>query len=356
MMLLVVPMLFVAPRVSLAEPPRSLVEIKIGKQQFSGRIAAADDHFCWVFQRDGRMSRVRMDDVDDCTEVDPRFRPFPALELRDRLKVEFGRDFEVKASPRYIVVAHKESAEHYSKLFEQVYRQFHSYFGTRGFRMDEPEFPLVAVVLSDQASFVKYCKAEGSTPKTGVVGCYLPLSNRVALYDRSTPGRSLEADTDDTVIHEATHQIAFNTGVHSRIGASPHWIVEGLATLFEADGIRTKQTSGTSLNRINPERYEWFNEYRHQRRKAGSVEAFLRDDKAFSRNSLDAYSEAWALMFYLAESRSTELARYLHAIAARDQVQPYSSDERVQDFRTAFGTDLTQIENGLLRFFDRLSK
>ena len=339
-----------------AEPPRSLIEIKIGKEQFSGRIVAADDRDCWVFQRDGRMSRVRMDDVDDCSEVDPRFRPLPSLELRDQLRTEFGRDFEVKATAHYIVVARKESAERYAKLFEQVYRQFHSYFVPRGFRMEEPEFPLVAVVLPDQASFTKYCRAEGANPKPGVVGYYLPVSNRVALYDRTATGRSNGSDTDDTVIHEATHQVAFNTGVHSRIGQSPQWVVEGLATLFESEGVRTKQSGGSSLDRINSERFEWFQTYRRQRRVPASLESFIRNDSAFQRAALDAYSEAWALTFYLAESRSAELAAYLRSIAARDPLQPYTADERLKDFQAAFGADLTLIESGFLRFHDRLAK
>ncbi len=336
-----------------AEPPRSLIEIKIGKEQFSGRIVAADDRDCWVFQRDGRMSRVRM---DDCSEVDPRFRPLPSLELRDQLRTEFGRDFEVKATSHYIVVARKESAERYAKLFEQVYRQFHSYFVPRGFRMEEPEFPLVAVVLPDQASFTKYCRAEGANPKPGVVGYYLPVSNRVALYDRTATGRSNGSDTDDTVIHEATHQVAFNTGVHSRIGQSPQWVVEGLATLFESEGVRTKQSGGSSLDRINSERFEWFQTYRRQRRVPASLESFIRNDSAFQRAALDAYSEAWALTFYLAESRSAELAAYLRSIAARDPLQPYTADERLKDFQAAFGADLTLIESGFLRFHDRLAK
>ncbi len=339
-----------------AEPPRSLIEIKVGKEQFSGRIVAADDRDCWVFQRDGRMSRVRMDDVDDCSEVAPRFRPFPSLELRDQLRTEFGRDFEVKATSHYIVVARKESAERYAKLFEQVYRQFHSYFVPRGFRMEEPEFPLVAVVLPDQASFTKYCRAEGANPKQGVVGYYLPVSNRVALYDRTATGRTRDDDTNDTVIHEATHQVAFNTGVHSRIGQSPQWVVEGLATLFESDGIRAKQSGGSSLDRINPERFEWFQTYRRQRRTPASLESFVRNDNAFQRAALDAYSEAWALTFYLAESRSAEFAAYLRSIAARDPLKPYTADERLNDFRAAFGADLALIESGFLRFHDRLAK
>lgn len=339
-----------------AEPPRSLIEVKIGGSQFSGRVAAANEQDCWLLQRDGRLSSFHMDDVTDCSEIDPRFRPFSSLDLRDRLQMEFGRDFEAKATSHYIVVARKGTAARHAALFEQIYRQCHLYFIARGFRMDEPEFPLVAVVFPDQVSFAKHCRSEGATPQAGLVGFYLSTSNRVALYDRAATGQSTENDVDETVIHEATHQVAFNTGIHSRIGQNPQWVVEGLATLFEADGVRVRQVAANVSDRINPERLDWFHKYRRQRRPAGSLEAFVRDDGLFKRAPLDAYSQAWALTFYLVESRPVEFARYLKAIAARDPLTRYDADARLNDFRDAFGKDLESIENGMLRFHDRLGE
>jgi len=337
-----------------AELPRSLIDVKIGKSHFSGRIAAANEQDCWLLQRDGRLSSFHMDDVTDFSEIDPRFRPFSSIDLRDRLQTEFGRDFEVKTTSHYIVAARQGAAGRYAALFEQIYRQCHTYFGTRGFRMDEPEFPLVAVVFPDQGSFAKYCRSEGATPQSGLVGFYLTTSNRVALYDRAAAGQSTEDGVDDTVIHEATHQIAFNTGIHSRIGQNPQWVVEGLATLFEADGVRVRQVAADVSDRINPERLDWFHKYRRQRRPTGSLETFLRDDTLFKRMPLDAYSQAWALTFYLVESRPVEFARYLKAIAARDPLTRCDADARLNDFRDAFGKDLDLIESGLLRFHDRL--
>ena len=339
-----------------AEPPRSLVDVKIGKDQFSGRVAAADEQDCWLLHRDGRLSSFHMDDVIDFSEVDPRFRPFSTLDLRDRLQSEFGRDYEVKTTSHYIVVARRGTAEHYTALFEQIYRQCHTYFGTRGFRMNEPEFPLVAVVFPDQDGFVKYCRSEGATPQPGLAGFYLTTSNRVALYDRAAAGQSTEDGVDDTVIHEATHQIAFNTGIHSRIGQNPQWVVEGLATLFEADGIRVRKVAADVSDRINPERFEWFHKYRRQRRPTGSLEEFIRDDTLFKRAPLDAYSQAWALTFYLVETRPTEFARYLKTIAVRDPLTRYDADTKLKDFRDTFGKDLEFLETGMLRFHDRLGE
>jgi hypothetical protein len=341
-------------RIAGGAEPLALLELKIGKERIEGRIAAHNDQTCWLLQRDGRLASFRTDDVTDFQEIAPRFRPYSSLDLRDQLQTEFGRDYEVRTTTHYVVVASRGEAVRYADLFERIYRQFHTYFTTRGFRITDPEFPMVAVVLPNQESFLAYCVAEGARPQPGLVGFYLPGSNRVALYDRAAAGQSTELDVDKTVIHEGTHQVAFNCGVHSRIGPTPLWLLEGLATLFEAEGIRKREAGGEIGDRVNPERIEWFGEYRRQRRPADSLEAFVRDDRLFKTSALDAYSQAWALTFYLAETRPVELAKYLKVVATRNPLEKYEGDARVKDFRDAFGRDLRFLETGMLRFYDRL--
>ena len=104
--------------------------------------------------------------------------------------------------------------------------------------------------------------------------------------------RSASVDIDGTVIHEATHQVAFNTGVHSRLASHPRWAVEGLATVFEAEGIRVRHDLTSPIDRINRERYLWFQDYASNRRRAHSLGSFVSDDRAFEQSAMDAYSEA----------------------------------------------------------------
>jgi hypothetical protein len=337
-----------------AGEPVALLEVKVGTERLEGRIAAHNDDVCWMLTRDGRLASFRSDDVTDFHEIATRFRPYSSLDIRDQLQTEFGRGFEVKTTPHYVVVAGRGTGDRYAQLFERIYRQFHTYFTARGFRMAEPEFPMIAVVLPNQQAFIDYCVAEGARPQPGLVGYYLPSSNRVALYDRAAAGQSTADDVDDTVIHEGTHQVAFNTGVHSRIGPSPLWLVEGLATLFEADGIRHRDAVSEIGDRVNPERLGGFREYRQRRRPANSLESFVREDGTFKKSPLDAYSQAWALTFYLVETRPAEFARYLKSVSARSPLEKYDGAARVKDFREAFGRDLDIIETGMLRFYDRL--
>lgn len=338
-----------------AAEPEALLDITIGQERLEGRIAAHDDQNCWVLRRDGRLASFRMDDVTDFREIEPRFRPFSSLHLRDRMRDELGRDYEIKTTSHYVVAARRGSADRYAALFEGIYRQFHTYFTTRGFRIVDPEFPLVAVVLPDQSSFVDYCVRDGARPQPGLVGYYLPGSNRVALYDRAASSPSSTEAIDNTIIHEATHQVAFNTGVHSRIGQTPLWLVEGLATLFEADGIRKRDVAAQVWDRVNLERLEWFREYR-LRRPPNSLEAFLREDALFKKSTLDAYSQAWALTFYLAEKRQADFAKYLKKVSSRDPLRPYEGTARLADFKDVFGRDLDFLESDMLRFYDRLGQ
>ena len=197
---------------------------------------------------------------------------------------------------------------------------------------------------------------------SAMLGYYLPMSNRVLLYetgtlDAPTSGRSLAAIPDnlrDNMVHEATYQVVYNTGLHSRIGDNPRWVVEGLATVFEAPGIRNTSSSATSKFRINRGRYIDFQNFAEKRRKLVSLEEFVASDLMLQSATSDFYSQAWALSFYLVETRPSQYAMHLKRTAERDRLKSYSSKQRVADFKEVFDEDLEWIEVGFLRYLQRL--
>ena len=89
---------------------------------------------------------------------------------------------------------------------------------------------------------------------------------------------------------------------------------------------------------------------------AKSLESFIREDGFFKKSPMDAYSQAWALAFYLAETRSVEFARYLKTVASRNPLEQYDGDARMKDFRDAFGRDLEFLEDGMLRFYNKMGQ
>jgi len=329
----------------------ALLELKVGEEAHVGRLLAKDDSYCWLMKRDGRVQEIELNAVTDFRKVSPKFRRFRSVELRDELRREFGSDYEIAATTHYLCCAAPGKAADYAEIFEQVYRNFQLYFSTRGFRVSQPEFPLVAIVFPDRAAFAKYCRQDDIPPSASLLGYYLRTSNRVALY--TLPGDNQQR-VEDTIVHEATHQVAFNTGLHVRIGENPKWIVEGLATVFEAPGVRHSTSRGKAHSRINRERYVWFGNFSQSRREEKSLVDFIADDSMFHRSALDAYSQSWALTFFLIETRPSQYAAYLKTVASRDPLTPYDREDRIADFRAAFGDDLDWLETTFLRFVKKL--
>ena len=364
----------------------SLIRLSDGERDYTGRLEKMSQALCWLVQRDGRLQEFEIDKLKSFKKVGTRFLPFTDSEVRSELLREFGREYEVRGTRHFLVCAARGRARHFAPIFEDVYGAFHREFTTRGFTIKEPEFPMVAIVFADRSSYLAYCKRDESPGAAAAVGYYSPRSNRIALSERprtvqrrtgpndnpirtalgGSPRRcsscaggvvlpTIDASLESTLIHETTHQIAFNTGLHKRIGDTPRWTVEGLATLFEAPGIRNRSPGRATAARVNRERYVWYGNYRKSRRKPRSLEAFIASDAKFgSGHALDAYSEAWALTFYLFETRTTTYAKYLKRISERDPLEKYTAKQRVADFKAEFGEDIERLEGNLLRYYDRL--
>ena len=107
----------------------------------------------------------------------------------------------------------------------------------------------MAVVFSNQADYRRDAAARGIAINGDIVGYYSPQTNRVSMY--SMGGRGQWHETAVTIIHEATHQTAYNTGVHNRFGQNPVWVVEGLGTMFEARGVWNAAAYPQAGDRIN---------------------------------------------------------------------------------------------------------
>src|SRR5262249_37505325 len=204
-------------------------------------------------------------------------------------------------------------------------------------------FPMVALIFASEQAFAEYCRSDDMSFAHGLRGYYNPESNRIAFFEDPTnvglaprpldndralavlgsfsndsaaafldvvppaaAGQPIDATFRDTLVHEATHQIAFNMGLHTRIGDNPRWVVEGLAMIFE-------RTFGSSdKRRINEERFQWFME--KTRKDVVPLKVFVAEDRPFGTRILDAYAESWALAYYLSERRPVEYAKDLQLV------------------------------------------
>ncbi len=125
---------------------------------------------------------------------------------------------------------------------------------------------------------------------------------------------SREQSDVSVVTHEATHQLAGNTGLLPRGELSLLWAHEGLATYFETpDG-----AGWGGIGAVNEERLNWYKAL--QQLPDESKLEFVISDKIFdyaksSEATVAAYGQAWALTHFLMETRFADLMRYYEAVS-----------------------------------------
>jgi hypothetical protein len=181
----------------------------------------------------------------------------------------------------------------------------------------------VAVVFRNKTDYFRHAKASGTPLQPDTLGHYAHLSNRVFLYDTTAEGSTDWSQNADTIIHEATHQTASNTGIHRRFSGTPRWLAEGLATMFEARGVWSAQYDHTQADRVNRGRLAEFRDYTATRWKDGAVASLLSSDRMFQSDTAGAYALAWALSFYLSETQPRLYAAYLAKTAERPMLSDY---------------------------------
>jgi len=168
-------------------------------------------------------------------------------------------------------------------------------------------------------------------------GYYSPRSNRIVTYDHSYQGR--RRSNDDTLVHEATHQTAYNTGIHRRFGNTPRWMSEGLAQLFEAKGINNSRYYGGLSDRVNEQALR-------------QLMVLYKTEQVVEK----AYAVSWGVSLYLAESYPRKYVAYLAHDGDRKAFRPHSEKQRAKDFAKFFGTDFTDFDARMKIFFADLAK
>lgn len=327
-----------------------LLKADYGGTTLQGLVLADDAEQVQILGNDGQVRLLAKNKLARPQWTQGAFAASTAAELKTQLLREFGKGFDVSGTGHYLVVHPAGQRDAWAARFEEIYRSFRWYFQVRSFPLQNPRFILVAVVFPTQNDFLRFSAQQGNPVTSNVLGYYEPKSNRVYMYDY-TAGRNSSADWQtnaETVIHEVTHQMAFNSGVHSRFGQQPKWVVEGLATLFEAPGVWNGLKKTTPADRINRNLLLQFRATMPRRQK-GALLQFISNDRAFDQAGSGGYAEAWALSHYLTETNPKGYAKYLQITGATKNAGSSASD-RVREFSSCFGSDLAVLEANFLRY------
>lgn len=348
------------------------------EQRISGRVlTTAVDGGLLVEGRDGSLWTVTPADLLERRSDDEPFEPFSQQELTSQLLETLPDGFNVHRTAHYLVCydTSKAYAMWVGSLFERLYTAFTNYWKNRDFELDTARFPLVALVFADRQDYLRHARPEVGAAVEGIIGYYSLRTNRITTYDL-TGVEALRGGNDSkrgsvaeinrmldrpqaeqavsTVIHEATHQIAFNTGFQVRYADTPLWVNEGIAVYFETPDLKSK-SGWRNIGGVNYKRLEQFHDYRLRRNKGSLASLVSGDDRFRDReHGLDAYAEAWALNYFLLRQRSGQYHAYLKRLAAKPQLIFGEPADRLAEFKDAFGNDLSDLDADFLRYIDKV--
>ncbi len=240
--------------------------------------------------------------------------------------------------------------------FEQLAADYQRYFGSLGFHLHQPDRPLIVIMFRDDRSYGKFLRVPSMLEAVAkrrplVPGMYDPTTNVLYVFDwRNVPIQPRSSHRNmETLAHEGTHQLSFNTGLLNRAGDTPHCIGEGLGMHGES-----RKTSGSSdFGRLNLERMDDLAKI--QRRVPWiPVRELIGNDSVFRPGNADrfllGYAQSWLLVHYLIKEPAAlpRFRQYLQAIAPR-----VKSDRRIEDAQAHLG-DLDQLDQELRRYAIRL--
>jgi hypothetical protein len=331
-----------------------MVRLILDGRPIEGMPLAWDTTSVRVLGRDGRLWEFDPSRATDFRKTAEHFASYSVSELRAALLRELGQDFEVTGTGHYLVAHRRHEGEKWAERFEELYRSFVHYFSVRGAKPSPAPFPLVGIVCRDREEYYRYARQQGQSVPAGVIGYYAADTNRIVLFDMGgAEGTANWRHNASVLIHEATHQTAFNTGIHSRYSPPPRWLAEGLATMFEAPGVHDSRNHTQLADRINRGRFAQFQQLAARHRPELLV-SLVQSDELFRISPAAAYAEAWALNFFLVETEPQKYAKYLAATARRPAFEPYTAAQRRSDFVSVFGSEWRMFEARFLRFMATL--
>lgn len=340
-----------------------------GQREVAGKIEVeAEDGGVLLLARDGELWAITAEDLVSKRSDEQEFSPLTREEMSQQL-LEQHAGFKLHATNHYLICYNTspDYAKWVGSLYERLYDGFYNFWTKRGLKLRDPELPLVAVVFDTRDSYSVFAREELGDAVEGIIGYYSLRSNQVTMYDLTgLEGLGLKGAKSEriktllsrpqaernvaTIVHEATHQLAFNSGMQTRYADIPFWVSEGLAVYFETPDLDSK-AGWKKIGAVNQYNRLQFARYLRER-PPNSLESLLTDDQRFRdpKTAPNAYAEAWAFNYYLLKRRSDDYSKYLQSLTKLEALVALEPQQRVAVFKAAFGDDLKRLEADWLKF------
>lgn len=344
-------------------------------RELTGKIEVeAEDGGVLMLARDGVLWAVQPDEIQSRRKDDQPFERLSRDGIKEQLRQELPDGFQIHETAHYVIVYNtgRAYAEWVGGLFERLHRGFYNYWKKRGVKLQAAELPMIAMVFNDQGSYARYSRPELGEGADSIVGYYSLRSNRVITFDLTgrgelrTPKRpgslalinkvlaSPQAmPTVATIIHEATHQLAYNSGLQRRYAENPLWLSEGLAIYFETPDLKSSRgwrgigsVSEVRLRRLRSGL---------SRHTYGDFLQLLTDDESLrGESAVMRYAQAWGWCHFLSRRYPKEFSAYISELSKLPALEEGTADDRIAAFRRHFGRDLEKLHGQFLRYVNTL--
>ena len=324
--------------------------------------------------------------LGDSSEVEKNLRETTNL---PKLKVEVSAHYVLLHDTSDVKVNRKTRAQTRLELLELVFESYFMKFALDGIVLEPPKEHMMVLLFAEENTFHRYATLLSPELKMAA-GFWSPKDNISVFYDQgTTPSMKLltslaqdlqksklklrgsavsqeiahlantfellskvarEESDIEVVSHEATHQLAGNSGLLSRGKIGARWAHEGLASYFETP-------AGAGWGGIGAVNDSRLSDYRIVSRdpSRNSIELVI-SDQLFYRardqgEAVEAYGQAWGLTYFLMETRFEKLVSYYERCSQFEN--ELSPEKRVSVFIEIFG-DLRAIEREYHLFMSTL--
>lgn len=349
------------------------------RRSIEGRILVqAQDGGILLEDRGGVLWNVTPEQILHRERTNADYSRLSPDELAEGMRVALGGSAHVVFTDHYVVATagSRLHAEWCGHLLERLFKAFLGYWRSSELDLQTPQSPLPVIIYQDRAAFAKAATKEAGVAFTDANGYYSMQTNRVSLFDhvneslKSTDrARPIQSRADvqllmaeaalpvSTVVHEATHQIAFNSGMHTRFADNPVWLTEGMAMFFEVPDLRSP-SGWQTIGRVNVPRLRHFRESLSSGRPRAALTLLTADDARFHHSdSIEtAYAEAWVLTHFLVHSHRRQYLKFLSKCSEYTPLDWKTREERLRDFEDAFGKPATEFEGKLLQYAAKLGR
>ncbi len=324
-------------------------------------------------------------------------QPLSSWEEQERELRQMVRDpkMKIKTSAHFIMLHDTPDrpgenrklprAEERLELLERVYESFLlKFYSQEGGDLDIPQERLKVVLFNDHQDYLNFVN-QLSPDLAKAAGFWDPKSNISVFYDQGTDetfqylkqlaavlrrrrdeavkNRTFNAkdivrnanlllllmeiaqeNADiEVVSHEATHQMAGNTGLLPRHVRIPSWVHEGLATYFETPG----DAAWSGIGAVNEDRLKWYRALESDR--VHSNIDFIVGDQIFSfarthGATLHGYGQAWALTHFLMERHFQKFMAYYRRLGQMPPDIIFSPESLNKVFDEVFGSDRRALD------------